>query len=178
MPAILAALGAAALANAGTIAAVGGVAASAGGAALSYQGAQQEAGAQKQIASQQQQQMSLDAARQRRNIARQAILSRSSALSNATNQGAGYGASSGVVGGQSGITAQAGVANLGNNQNTQIGNNIFAQQQVAFQGATEQSTGGAISQFGGIMTQNSATLQKVGSYGFSKLQQATAGWGS
>lgn len=174
MPAILAALGVAALANAGTIAAVGGLAATGVGAALQYQGAKKQAGAEEQIANQQKEQMNLDASRQRRNIARQAILSRSSALSNATNQGAGFGASSGVAGGQSGITAQAGVATLGSNQNTQIGTDIFAQQQVAFRGGTEAATGGAISQFGGIVTQDSQMLQKVGSYGLSKLSE---GWG-
>lgn len=150
-----------------------GLLAAAGGTAASVIGAQKQASAEKQLAQQQQTQMNLDAARSRRNIARQAILSRSQALSNATNSGAGFGSSSGVAGGQSGITSQAGVAGLGLSQNTSIANTSFGLQHDAFNGGTLAATGGAISSFGSMMMQQAPTIAKVGGYIMNG-----GGWGS
>lgn len=138
------------------------------------------AGAEEQIAATNQQQLQLDAARQRRNIARQAVIARSTALSNATGQGAGFGASSGVQGGMAQATSQQNFGLLTSAQNLTLGNSIFSLNQQVYQdnsrAATYQGQGqmwGGISQFGNMALQNANTLGKVGSYAFNSM-----GWGS
>lgn len=175
MPAISAAIAAIGLAGsiAGTI---GGLSSSSKAASAQSQAAT----AEEQIAATNQQQLQLDAARQRRNIARQAVIARSTALSNATGQGAGFGASSGVQGGMSQATSQENFGLLASAQNLTLGNSIFSLNQQVYQdnsrAATYQGQGqawGAVGQFGNMALQNANQLGKVGSYAFNSM-----GWGS
>lgn len=151
-----------------------GVAGSIGGSILGYEGQQRAANAEEDIAKKNQLQANLASARNSREIARKAIVARATALSNATNQGAGYGASSGLAGGEAGIANQANSAQLGNNQNTSILNSIFGLQQQVYQGQSQASLGGAISSFGSMLTSNASTFNKVGSYLNSNIN---SGWG-
>lgn len=175
MPAISAAI--AAIGLAGSIAGTIGQA-SASSKASSAQA--QAAGAEEQIAQTNQQQLQLDAARQRRNIARQAVIARSTALSNATGQGAGFGASSGVQGGQSQATSQENFGLLTSAQNLTLGNSIFSLNQQVYQDNSRAATAqgqasmwGGIGQFGNMALSQANTLGKVGSYAFNSM-----GWGS
>ena len=153
-----------------TAIALAGLGLSAAGTVMSVMGSEKQAAAEEGIAKQNQLQMNLDAARNRRSIARQATYARSTALSNATNSGAAASGSSGVAGGMAAVTNQAGVAQLGNNQNQSIANTLFGLQQSAYEGGTLAMTGGAIGQFGGTIMQNTPQLAKAGSY-------FTKGWG-
>lgn len=164
MPALTAAIGAIGLASA------------LGGGAMSFMGNEKAVAGQQQANALQQQQMNLDAARSRRNIARQSIVMRGQALSAATNQGAGYGASSGLAGGLAGIQNQEFSAQLGLNQNTMNTNAIFAARQNMFSGESMAMTGGAISGFGGMMMNNAGMFGKVGSYMNSSFHDS--GWGA
>lgn len=137
------------------------------------QGENQSNNANQQIAALQQQQLALDAARQRREIARRGILARSQSLSNATSNGAGFGASSGLAGGQAQITNQMGAGLLDSSQNEGIGNSLFAANREAFAGNSLTMTGQGISSFGGMIAQNAGLLGRVGSY-----VTGNRGWGS
>lgn len=135
-----------------------------GGGVMSYMGQQRAINAEKDANRLQQQQMNLDAARSRRNIARQAIVMRGQALSAATTQGAGFGASSGVAGGLAGVDSQENSAQLGLNQNTQNANSLFAARNDMFSGESQAATGQAISSFGGMIMNNASMFGKIGSY--------------
>lgn len=164
MPALTAAIGAI-----GLISAIG-------GGAMSYFGQQQAVAGEKQANALQQQQMNLDAARSKRNIARQAIVMRGQALSAATSQGAGFGASSGIAGGLAGVSSQENSAQLGLNQNTMNTNSIFSARNDMFNGESMAATGGAISSFGGMFMQNANIFGKTGSYLNSSW--GDTGWGN
>ena len=155
--------------------ALGGLGASAAGGVMSFEGQQTQISAEKSIAAQNQQQQLLDAARQRRNIARQAIISRATALSNATSQGGGFGSSSGVAGGMAGIESQAQAADLAVNQNSQIATNEYGSTLQELSGASEAATGSGISSFGSMLMNNAQTFGKVGSY---VSGGGNFGWGS
>lgn len=135
-----------------------------GGGIMSYMGQQRAINAEKDANRLQQQQMNLDAARSRRNIARQAIIMRGQALSAATSQGAGYGQSSGIAGGLAGVSNQESSAQLGLNQNTMNANSLFAARNDMFSGESQAATGNAISSFGGMLMNNAQMFGKVGSY--------------
>lgn len=175
MPAISAIIGAIGLATSGA-SAIGGLI----GSSKASQAQGQAASAEEQIAQQQQQQLNLDAARQRRNIARQAIIARSTALSNATSQGAGFGASSGVQGGMAQATSAELMGNLTSNQNLGIGNQIFGLQNQVYTAQSRASTDmgeaslfNSVGSFGAMLTNNATQLGKVGSYAYNQM-----GWGS
>lgn len=163
MPAITTAvLGALAAASPATI--IGGVGAAAGvaGGIMSYEGQQAANDAEKQQEADRNTQMNLDASRQRRDIARKAIMSRSDALAAATSGGAQQG--SGLQGGYAGIFSQAGMATTAVNQNQQVGQDIFNQAAIKSDAQTTALTGQAISQVGGQFYQNRDMLGRVGSY--------------
>lgn len=169
LSAIVAALAAASFS---TLVAGAGLAATLVGGVLSYKGSQQSTQAQKRLAGLQQQQMDLSASRDRRSVARQAIIARETALSNATSQGAGFGASSGLAGGMAGVTGEAARGTLAINQNQSIGTESFAQQKNSFNGQNLASMGNGISNFGGVLLNNQQMFSRVGSYFSGKK-----GWG-
>lgn len=148
--------------------ALAGLALSGVGAAVQYSGQQKSLKAQKQAEDLRKKQMELDAARQRREIARKAMISRADALSNATNQGASQG--SGLQGGFAQIANEAGRSTVAVNQNEQIGKGIFDANMRDFQGRSQAATGGAIGDVGGMFLNNSDLLGRVGTY--------FTGWGA
>lgn len=167
------------------IAAVG-VLASVAGAGIGLIGSEQTAAAQskmadaqQQIAQQQQSQLDLDAARQRRDIARQSIVARATAVNNATSQGAGYGASSGLAGGVAQISQEGGAGLLASNQNYQIGTNIYGlqgqiagYQSDAYAGQGLSALGSGVAGFGSSIASNAGMFARVGSY-----MTGNQGWG-
>lgn len=101
-------------------------------------------------------QMNLDAMRRRREIARQAILARSQALSNATAQGAGEG--SGLQGGYGQISGEAGRATLETNQSQTIGSGIFDANARAAKGEGITAIGGGLRSLGGDIAGSSGRI--------------------
>ncbi len=115
-------------------------------------------------------QMNLDAARQRREVARQAIIARSVALSNATNQGASQG--SGLPGGYGQITGEAGRQTVGINQNQEIGSDIFAANRAYYTASGITGFGSGLTSIGGAIMNNAGTINRLGTYYFGSKQQA------
>jgi hypothetical protein len=110
------------------------------GTVLSTIGAMKQAAASKKAEKLRQRQMQLEAVRKRREIVREAVVARATALSNATAQGANEG--SGLQGGYGQITSQETRNKAALSQDVAIGNGIFkANQQYA--------SGGMLSAFGG-----------------------------
>lgn len=149
-----------------TVIAAVGLGLAAGGVATSTV-AQMEASQQAKKAEKvRQAQMELSAQRQRRQAIRESVVARSQALAAATAQGAQFG--SGLEGGRSQITSEAG-HNVNNiNNSALLGRQLFranARQQSA-QGIA--SLGNGISSLGGALVQNSQTLGRVTNY--------TMGW--
>lgn len=89
------------------------------------------------------------------------MLARANALSTATNSGAGD--SSALGGAYGSIAGQGNTGLLGVSQNQQLGNQIFAANQQANQGASQVALGGAFSTVGGQVLQNKADIRAVGS---------------
>ncbi len=108
------------------------------------------------------QQMKLDATRQRRQIIREAIVARGQAVSNASNQGALGG--SGIQGGIAQITNRANQAIVGVNQNEKIGSQIFDANADIASGQTISSIGSGLSSLGGAFVDNQQTIGKLGTY--------------
>lgn len=92
------------------------------------------------------------------------MVARADALSTATNQGVAAGS---VVGGAYGnISGNANVASQGVTQNQLLGQDIFAANQQYAQAGSQAALGSAISQVGGMVTNNSQQIGQVGSYLF------------
>ena len=111
-------------------------------------------------------QMTIESTRERRNIVRQAVAARAAALSNATAQGAQD--SSGLAGGLSQITNQAGSAAVASAQNQGLGYGMFAANRQISQGNSQASLGSGISSLGGALVQNSQTIGRIGTYAFGR----------
>jgi hypothetical protein len=84
---------------------------------------QNEIGLEQQVNDQKRSAMELSSRRQQMETMRNAQRLRAQATASATTQGAQFG--SGLQGGLAGVTDQSAYNNLGVNQNTQIGENIF-----------------------------------------------------
>lgn len=139
-----------------------GVAAGIAGGVVQYAGQQKAAKAQERAEKLREQQMNLDAARQRREIARKALQARSQAVAAGVNQGAQFG--SGLAGGTAQISSSANQGILGVNQNQEIGAGIFAQNYQEYKGNSMASMGSGISSFGGMLVQNQEMLGRIGTY--------------
>lgn len=153
---------------------IAGLAISAVGTATSVVGAQKAASAQKDMAEQQQQQnalrqqaMELDAHRKQIQVMRDAQKARSTALSNATAQGAGLG--SGLQGGYGQIGGDAESNSLGINQGVQLGRENFALDSnissdkmslASAQGISSWGTG--LSGFGSALINTASVASKAG----------------
>jgi hypothetical protein len=137
---------------------------SAGGAYLQYQGSKQAEEGQRKAEQARQSSATLDARRRRRQIIREQQVARATALSNATNQGAGEG--SGLQGGYGSISGQANTAISGINQQETLGNAVFAANRQTSQGRTTASLGGAFQTVGGTILQNRQAISQVGTYAF------------
>ncbi len=108
------------------------------------------------------QQMKLDATRQRRQIIREGIVARANAVSNATNQGAQGG--SGLQGGIAQITSRANQGLVGVAQNEAIGSAMFDANADIASGQTLSSIGSGLSSLGGAFVDNQQTIGKLGTY--------------
>lgn len=141
-----------------------GAAATAVGVGTQVVGAVQAARGEKKAEALREAQMNLESRRERRNIVRQAALARASAVTSAQSQGAQDG--SGLQGGLSQITSQAGNATVATNQNNQLGSAMFGANRMISSGNTMASIGSGISSLGGSLVQNSEMLGRLGNYAF------------
>lgn len=106
-----------------------------------------------------QQQMNLEASRQRRQTIREAVSARASALVQGQAQGAGN--SSGLAGGMGQITAQ-GASNIqGINQGQEIGNAMFRANSMQTIGSTMASIGGSFQDIASSWAKNRERDQRV-----------------
>lgn len=158
---------------------IGGLALSGAGAVVQYEGMQKAAQAQRRAiqAEQQaeairQQQMNLEAQRQKRQIIRQGILARSQAEAQATGQGAQFGTL--LPGAQAAITGQTGYNQLGVSEAQSLGNSMFDVNQQIFQARRQEADaqtmagiGQGLSSLGGALTKNLGPIGRIGgNYGF------------
>lgn len=171
-----------------TMVAVAGLGMAAAGTVMSTSAAAQQAQAQQQALAFQRQAeearkkaMNLDAMRRRREMVRQSIIARATALATATKQGAQFG--SALSGAYGNISGRTGVNILGINQNQQLGNEIFnanigasmAYSEAASWGAYSQ-VGSGLSSLGGAVMKNSGTIAQIGTY-FGSGSNYSAGGG-
>ena len=174
----------------GAIGALGAIA-SVAGTVVSFIGQRQQIKAQNAMAKQQahfskraeaarEQQMRLEASRQRRQSYRQGILARSEALSAGVAQGAQLG--SGVAGGMAQATGTAlqgqQTASAAEHLGAQVFENNRKYADATYQGtkamnrgAMTSAMGGFISSFGGAVASAAPTISRVGTY-FGSPQQA------
>jgi hypothetical protein len=167
----------------GAIGALGAIA-SIGGTVVSFIGQRQAAKAQETMAKRQahfskraeaarEQQMRLEASRQRRQQFRQGILARAEAVSAGVNQGAQLG--SGVAGGAAQATGTALQGQQTATAAETLGGHIFEANrgfhEAGVQGARQiakaqslQAMGGFISSFGGAVVNAAPTISRVGTY--------------
>lgn len=137
---------------------------SAAGAFEQFQGGKTVAKANEKAEKAREAAMNLDAKRRQRQVIREAQLARSTALANATNQGAQE--SSGLAGGQAQITSQQNDSILGIQQNQELGTEIFRANKQQQKGLTQQSIGSAFQSVGGALMQNRGSIERVGTLAF------------
>ena len=139
-----------------------GLAIGAAGTVATMKGQEAAASASNRAEDLRKKQMALDSARQRRQIIREGVMARSTALANATAQGAAGG--TGLQGGYGQIAGNTG-SNLGyNNQSTQIGYQMFDVNKQITNGQTLASMGQGITGFGNTLLNNSQQMGRVGNY--------------
>lgn len=140
---------------AGAISAVTGVV----GTVVSYMGARKAAKASERAEKLRERQMNLQAARDRRQSVRQAVVARAQALSSATAQNAGEG--SGLAGGFAQIQNQNASNVQGINQGQEISRGIFQANRDIAKGQRLQGLGGAISDLGSYFARGFEQNQRV-----------------
>lgn len=141
---------------------VAGLAASAIGTGISVYGGIKQQEAAKKAEDAREKQLSLDSARRRRQILRNAIIARSNATSNAAGQGALL--SSGLEGGRAGVSAEAGRQTLAVNQNESLGGQIFSANRDAYTASGIQGFGQGVSTIGGTILNNIGTIDRLATY--------------
>jgi hypothetical protein len=142
-----------------TIIALIGLATAAVGTGVSAYGSMQTAAATKDAEMLRKKQMGLDAMRKRREILRESMMAKATALSNASAQGAQE--SSGLQGGYGQIS---GVANRGINDVNQseiIGKGIFDANAQAAQGQAVSAIGGGIKDVGLTVAGNNDKIGRI-----------------
>lgn len=132
------------------------------GTVTTMKGQQQQAQAANKAEALRKKQMTLDVARQRREIVRQQVMARSQALANATSQGAAQG--TGLQGGYGQISSNSGNNMNYNRQSADIGYGMFNANMQATNAGTMASFGSGISNLGGTLMNNAQTIGRVGSY--------------
>lgn len=154
--------GAAAVGGAGSAIGTLGAVTSLAGTAAGVVGQFQQQAAAKKAEKLRERQMDLEAARERRNIARNAIIARAESTAAATAQGAQLG--SGLAGGQAQITGTAAQGTLGVNQNQEIGKGIFAANRQMASAQTMSSFGQGLQGIGGSLVNNMDLYGRLGTY--------------
>lgn len=155
-----------------TIASAVGVASGIAGTALNYVGQKKQHAALEKAERARERQMRLDATRQRRQIIREAIMARSTALSNATAQGAEGG--SGVQGGMAQIAGEAARGLTYTNQSESLGATIFSANREAARGATLSSMGGGLTSLGGSLMDAAPGFGRLSEYYSRRARPAFA----
>jgi len=154
------------------------LAVSAVGGYAQYTGARKQAAAQQQVMAAQQRQeqirenqMRSEAERRRREIIRQSMRARSTALSTATAQGADT--STSLPGAYGGISGAFGTNTTAVNTNAAYGGQIFGEnaniavaQRAAAQGSSLASTGSSLMSLGGALQQYAPTISSIGASWF------------
>jgi hypothetical protein len=107
-----------------------------------------------------QQQMKLEAMRRRRESLRQATVARATALSNATNQGAGE--TSSLAGGLAQITNRAARNVQATNQDEALGNKVFEANKDYARASGLIAIGNGISSLGGVFDSAQNSMQRLG----------------
>lgn len=110
-----------------------------------------------------QQQMHLEALRRRRESIRQGAVARASAISSATNQGAGE--SSALQGGIAQVQTATGRNVLAANQDKEAGDQVFAANKAYARAGSMIAIGNGISSLGGAVSSSSGSMQKLGFMG-------------
>lgn len=118
------------------------------GGVLQYQGQKKMIQAQQKAERLRERQMNLQAMRERRDVIRNAILARSTALATATSQGATAPGSSALGGAYGQIAGDKGRQTVAINQNQEIGQGIFKANRQYFAGTQTMGLGSAVSGVG------------------------------
>lgn len=147
-----------------TLIAAAGLAAGAAGTAIQVAGSRKAQKGAERAERIREAQANIENQRSNRNIIRQTIAARATALSNATGQGAQD--SSGLAGGLAQISGQGGSAILANEQNMGLGAGMFAANRMISQGNSMSSFGSGLSSLGNGLVNNSETIGRLGNYAF------------
>lgn len=118
------------------------------GGVLQYKGQQKMIAAQQKAERLRERQMNLQAMRERREVIRNSILARSTALATTTAQGAAAPGSSALGGVYGQIGGDRGRQTLAINQNQEIGKGIFAANRQYFAGSQTMGLGSAVTGIG------------------------------
>ena len=148
-----------------TLIAAVGVAAGIGGTIVQMQAAKKQEKAARRAENIREAQMNLESRREKRSVARQALVARAQALTSAETQG-GVGGS-GLAGGLAQIGSQAGQVSSAIDQNTQLGAGIFQANRDISAARSREAFGSGISSLGGALVNNSETLGRLGTYATS-----------
>lgn len=133
---------------------------SAAGTAINYSAQKKRAAAEEKAENAREKAMNLDALRRKRAVIREAQIARSTALANATAQGAAEG--SGLQGGYGGITGQEGSNISGIEQNRQLGAEVFQANRAASRASTMSSFGQSVQSIGGMLIEQRGAISRVG----------------
>jgi hypothetical protein len=145
-----------------TAASIAGIGSSLAGTAMGFIGQKKQHAAMEKAEKARERQMLLDAQRQRRQIVRESIMARSTALANATAQGAEGG--SGVQGGMAQIAADAARGLTYTNQSESLGQTIFSANREASRGATLASAGSGLVSLGGMIQDSAPAFGRLTEY--------------
>lgn len=118
------------------------------GGFMQYKGQQKMIQAQQKAERLRERQMNLQAMRERRDVIRNAILARSTALAQTTAQGAAAPGSSALGGAYGQISGDKNRQTVAINQNQEIGQKIFAANRQYFAGSQTMGMGSMVSGFG------------------------------
>lgn len=114
------------------------------GGFMQYKGEQKQIEAQKKAEKLREKQMNLQAMRERREVVRQGVLARSTALATTTAQGAAAPGSSALGGARGQIGGDVGRQTVAINQNQDIGRGIFKANNQYYQGSQQVGFGRAV----------------------------------
>lgn len=114
------------------------------GGYMQYKGQEKQIKAQQKAEKLRERQMNLQAMRERREVIRQSILARSTALAQTTAQGAAAPGSSALGGAYGQISGDKNRMTVAINQNQQIGQGIFKANRQYFQGSQQIGMGQAV----------------------------------
>ena len=124
------------------------------GGVMQYQGQKKMIQAQQRAERLRERQMNLQAMRERREVVRNSILARATALATTTAQGASAPGSSALGGAYGQIGGDAGRQTLAINQNQEIGKRIFAANRQYFAGSQTMGLGSAVTGIGSAIGQS------------------------